>query len=122
MCNAPPAGRQIQELVDIFSSQTESLSNYRCVNSDLYVSNLNGISLPEYCTVKSFLCKKFHQHLCCVKCSPMIQAACQIIDEGIVPMASVFRKVYPNVTYISANAKRRLLQLPIVAVRIVNSA
>ena len=37
-------------------------------------------------------------------------------------MASVFRKVYPNVTYISANAKRRLLQLPIVAVCIVNSA
>ena len=39
--------------MDIFSSQTESLSNYRCVNSDLYVTNLNGISLLSvlYCEV-----------------------------------------------------------------------
>ena len=45
----------------------------------------------------------------------MIQAAQMILNNGIVPMSDVVRLAFPGVTYHSLNAKRRLLQMPIVA-------
>ena len=33
-------------------------------------------------------------------------------------MATVFKTIHPNVTYHAQNAKRRLLQMPVVAIRI----
>jgi hypothetical protein len=49
----------------------------------------------------------------------MIQAAqIIIINRGIVPVSTVFKQVFPTITYTSSNAKRRLLQMPAVAFQI----
>ena len=48
----------------------------------------------------------------------MIQAAQIIVDRGIVPVSTVFKQVFPTITYTSSNAKRRLLQMPAVAFQI----
>lgn len=48
----------------------------------------------------------------------MIQTAQIILNQGIVSLSAVFKQVFPKVTYTSANAKRRLLQLPAVAFQI----
>lgn len=48
----------------------------------------------------------------------MIQAAQIILDRGIVPLSAVFKQVFPTITYTSANAKRRLLQMPVAAFQI----
>ena len=41
-----------------------------------------------------------------------------VLEDGIVPLADVFKAVFPTVTYHSLNAKRRLLQMPVVAIRV----
>ena len=50
----------------------------------------------------------------------MINAAKIVLHEGIVPLSRVFKSVFPNATYHSGNAKRRLLQMPLVAMHIQN--
>lgn len=48
----------------------------------------------------------------------MIQAAEIILKEGIVLLSKVFKTVYPKVTYHPRHTRRRLLQMPLVAIRI----
>ena len=50
----------------------------------------------------------------------MINAAKIVLHEGISPLSRVFKSVFPNATYHSGNAKRRLLQMPLVAMCIQN--
>jgi hypothetical protein len=46
----------------------------------------------------------------------MIQAANMILKEGIIKLSTVFKAVFPNVSYRSSNAKRRLFRMPLVAI------
>lgn len=48
----------------------------------------------------------------------MIKAAEIIQEVGICTLSSVFKTVFPEVTYHTPYAKRRLLQMPVVAIRI----
>ena len=48
----------------------------------------------------------------------MINAAEMILRECICPLSSVFKKNFENVTYTAVAAKRRLLQMPVVTLRI----
>ena len=50
----------------------------------------------------------------------MLTAAKLILDGGIVPLAVVFRSAFPgiNITYSASTAKQRLLQMPLVVLRI----
>ena len=47
----------------------------------------------------------------------MIQAAEIILREGICLLSNVFKRVLPGITYNFSNAKCRLLQMPVVAIR-----
>ena len=49
-------------------------------------------------------------------CVSMIQAANMVLKEGIVKLSTIFRAVFPNVSYCSSNAKSRLLRIPLVAI------
>lgn len=48
----------------------------------------------------------------------MIKAANLVLDSGICSLQSVFKEIFPNVTYHTGNAKRRLLQMPLVTVQV----
>lgn len=43
----------------------------------------------------------------------MIEVGKLVFDHGLIPLSEVFRYCFPNGTYTSAKAKRRLLQLPL---------
>ena len=47
----------------------------------------------------------------------MIHAAIIVLEEGIVTLKHVFT-IFPSATYHTINAKRRLLQMPLVAIRL----
>lgn len=44
----------------------------------------------------------------------MVEAAGEVMSNGIVEVAATFRKCFPNTKYQCFNAKRRFLQLPVV--------
>ena len=48
----------------------------------------------------------------------MLAAAEMVLNKGIVPLSLVFRTTFPNVTYSATTAKRRLLQMPLIAMSI----
>lgn len=49
-------------------------------------------------------------------CASMIQAANMVLKEGIVKLSTIFRVVFPNVSYCLSNAKSRLLRIPLVTI------
>ena len=48
----------------------------------------------------------------------MIQAATLVIQTGICSLQSVFKQIFPSVTYHTVNTKRRLLQMPLVSIQV----
>ena len=60
--------------------------------------------------------------LSCSESSSMIKAANLVLQSGICSLQSVFSQVFPKITYHAGNAKRRLLQMPLVALKIKNMA
>lgn len=51
----------------------------------------------------------------------MINAAEMVLNDGVVSLSLLFKASFPNVTYHSVNAKRRLLQMPLVIFRVKKS-
>lgn len=118
-CGSTTAGRPLSELVDIYIHfQSQALSEYDTVSGDIFVSRFQGLNLTEYCAAREYYCTENHCYTTCTNCKSMIQAAQMILKGGIVAMAVVFKEAFPTVTYLSVNAKRRLLQMPVVAIRI----
>ena len=98
-------------------------SNYK-VNPKVYVklqenvsisSNVQ-LSLEEYSRVREEYCIQRRDQQKCTECRQMIKAANLIINHGFYPLAVVFRSCFPEVTYTSATAKRKLLQMPLAAI------
>lgn len=86
------------------------------LNDNLFESNIK-LTLKEYCIVKEHICTTQHNHTHC-DCRLMIQAAEIVMREGIICLSTVFKTVFPLVTYHPYNARRRLLKLPLVAFRL----
>ena len=71
------------------------------INENVYMSKAEGLTLKEYCEVREYICKNDHNGKNC-DCNLMANA----LHEEIVPLARVFKTVFPNVTYHSRNAKK----------------
>ena len=52
------------------------------------------------------------------QCDSMISAGRAVLENGVLPLRTVFRTYFPDVTYHSVNAKRLLLQMPLAAVHL----
>ena len=85
------------------------------------ISQINNLTLSEYFAARTHYCNINHSTVCKAGCSSMIQPAQMVLDGCIVPVCVVFEKAFPVSTYLSSNAKRRLLQMPLVALRISKS-
>ena len=66
---------------------------------------VTGLTLSEYCKVR-----KFH----CINNKKV--AVNVTLEEGIVTLKHVFTTISPSITYHTINAKRCLLQMPLVAI------
>ena len=112
-----PIGRPISELLPIYLSYAQSdSSKFIVVNDAICVSKVNQLTLHEYIEVRSYVCL-YHHDSDCTKCPPMLSAAKMIVTNSICPLPNIFKTFFPNVTYHSYQAKRRLLQMPLATIR-----
>ena len=113
-------GRPVNELITHYSNLVKSsLSEYNTATENIYTSKITDLTLCEYCKVRRFICMNKHKN--CIEYNSMIHAAKLVIEEGIVTLKHVFTSTFPSVTYHANNAKRHLLQMPLVAIRLQSS-
>lgn len=58
----------------------------------------------------------YHVQQKCTECTQMIQAAKLVLTHGLCPLSVVFKSSFSYVTYTSATAKCKLLQMPLAAI------
>ena len=81
-------------------------------NDDMYVTHVKDLTLEEFIfSVKSH-CSRYHQTEC-KKCGPTLNAALYIRNEGMVPLATLYRTYYNAAKYKSDKAVRCVIQLPV---------
>ena len=108
--------------MDIYTDyQSQSLSDYNVIASDVYTSKFAELNLKEYCTARMYHCTLKHSSSPCDNCQSMINAAKMVWRDGVVSLPVLFRASVPKLTYHSVNAKRRLLQMPLVIFRVKKS-
>ena len=54
----------------------------------------------------------------CTSCESLLSIARSVLENGFVVLAQAFRSAFPNVTYHTSIAKRRVLKMPLAAVRV----
>ena len=86
------------------------------IDSNICVSVINDLTLKDYYSVRKYTCHGTHVHSC--TCDSMLQVAAEVIKQGIVSLSETFKRNFPNITYHSRNAKRLLLQMPLVSILI----
>ena len=110
-------GRPISELMHIFTTHLEnSPSDYINVSETVSVSELNRMSLDEYIQVSIEYCRTRHTDSC-KRCLPLVIAAKLVKDRGICPLSHIYRQVFLFTKYNNRAAKRKLLQIPVAAIR-----
>ena len=102
----------------IYKSYLAYCKDYTKIQHNICVSKCTELSLVEYCYIAHEYCMQFHDQQKCTHCQVMIKAGNIVIAHGLVLLSQVFKACFPDVTYTSTKAKRRLLQLPLVAVTI----
>ena len=107
----------MDELLNIYISYRSSSHELK-YKINVCVSNNSYLSLKEYIFVCMEYCLLHHDQPSCSECSALIKAANLIADNGFYPMSVAFKSCFPNVTYSSAIAKRKLVQLPLAAITI----
>ena len=96
---------------------SEKLSEYIKVDNNTdKMSKLDGFSLPEYIETCEEL--SFGTFTPCERCGQLLKVANKIIDDGYIKLTEAFRMCNPNIQYKSHNAKRKLLQMPLRAIKI----
>ena len=58
----------------------------------------------------------------CAECPGMLKIAEVILTEGYVTLSCAFKSAFPHITYHTLSAKRKLLRMPIAALRVGNAA
>ena len=77
------------------------------------------MSLTEFVMAVKRHCTDIHGDRICVKCKPVVMAANEIVEKGIVPLSVLYRKFFGTV-YKSDKAIRHLLQFPVIIFRSFN--
>ena len=80
-----------------------------CVSSNVH------LTLNEFMLACKEYCKLHHSHSLCTECTGLINIAKLVTDHGFYSLPSAF-KSFPGVSYSSATAKRKLLQMPLAAI------
>ena len=108
------------DVMQKFSKYQCQKNKYLTLSNNVFITNVNDLSLSEYCQACIKYCEVYH-HISCTKCKAMVQAANIIIENGICSLASLHRAVFPDLVYKSCNAKEKLLRMPLVAVQCTSS-
>ncbi len=106
------------ELIKKYIDQTRRpLSQFKTLSSDTHSSIFEGFSLHQYINVRKLVCNNKHNQPCVV-CSKMINVAQTVLDKGFLKLKTAFKMVSPDLTYTALHARTKLLQMPLVSLRI----
>ena len=87
------------------------------VNDRLYVSLFRGLSLKEYITVRKLHCKMHHKQPC-MSCEAMLSIAETLSSSSFMTLSEAFKAAFPRQKYKPDIARQRLLQMPLVCIRL----
>lgn len=76
------------------------------------------MALAEFCRACKAHCLERYNQSTCQECAHMIIAAGIVQRETICSLPSLFRQAFPNVTYSSHAAKKRLFKMPLACIRV----
>ena len=86
----------------------------------------HSVSLPSQaplargsCALPSVLCSMYDKAPC-GNCNSLIYVANQVLCERYITLPEAFRKVSPQVKYDTSKARRKLLPMPLVTIRVGN--
>ena len=106
----------VASLESLLVHQASTTSHFETIDENICVSKLRGISLQEYIQVLPVYCRRHHN--CCVKCQGLLRVASSVLEKGFVPLSSAFKDAFPGLCYQTHSAKQKLLQIPLVSLRI----
>ena len=105
-------------LISLYRSQCNlSLSSPQYVSDSVHISIVQDLSLKEYITARSAYCFSTHCSPC-VTCDKLLQVANIVCVEGYCLLPEAFSIVSPMVKYRAEQARRMLLQMPLVSIHI----
>lgn len=82
-CKSILVGKPSPELVKLYlKNKTKTLSKYNEVNNNVYISNIEGLTLQEYRNIRKYLCQINHTSKGNCDCNSIIEAAELILSNG----------------------------------------
>lgn len=103
--------------MNIYKQQTSQRPYINNTVSDgIYVSIFKGLSLQEYVAARQQYCTEMHKN--CSDCPRMLQIAQEILQKGFTKLKDSYVQSFPLVKYDQTLARRRLLQMPLVCIRV----
>ena len=106
------------ELVDKYINECRRRSDIRKVSDGVYISHID-MSLSDYMQAQKLVCSIRHISKQC-HCAHMQQVGGIILNEGFIHLRQAFNMVSSDVSYTAECARRELLQIPVVSVRVGN--
>ena len=91
------------------------------VCDSVYTSCISGLSLSECIAALAAHCSSIHAKPCCA-CNGLIMVGKTVLEKGYIVLSEAFRLASPDVKYSAEHARRKFLQVPLVAIRIGNPA
>ena len=120
----PPCGQAVDgtgglsdDALAILAHSMSQSSSYECITDNICVSICQTLSLSDYVSNLPRYCSLVHNPTC-TSCTSLLSIAKSILENGFVLLAKAFRSAFPNVTYHTENAKRRVLKMPLAALRV----
>ena len=102
--------------MNIYVSYKSESHAYIKLKDSIYVSSNVHLTLEEFILVCEEYCRLHHNHQLCTDCPGLINAAKLVNDHGFYSLSAAFKSSFPNVSYSSFTAKRKLLLMPLAAI------
>ena len=109
----------LEQLISIYLSEDPKSSKQHVLDvcSGVSVCCCSTLSLDNYALAKTVLCNRTHEQPC-NQCAQLLKVADVVLKEGFITLGEAFCLVSPNAKYDTAQAKRKMLQLPLASIRI----
>ena len=85
----------------------------------VHISLISDLSLSQYTEARAMHCQQSHGFQC-HQCPCFLQVARTVMEHGYCTLSKAFSTVTTDVVYTAEHARRLLLQMPLVAIRVGN--
>ena len=110
-------GGRSNELIDLYVQQSKKQlcdNSAQKVSDAVHVSLVEHLSLSEYVIARRAFCDLMHRTPC-ITCQRMLMVAQIVLSDGYCCLRRAYSIVSPDTEYNPFNARRKLLQMPLVS-------